>query len=222
MVRNHCQEQILRVREVLVSVNDGINYIFVLGAEGILTWLVTATSSIFAGRLGFYDEPHRRIYTNDERHQRFIYDDGLSSQMYNIMCDPGFRIARSTLQLMLLHISSRYCWNVINSSGSTLHCCLVSCTGSNEDTGCSLHVTSRFPTEPENPWGPIVAPLSAWNRWRMDSSLLWSRHTSHCRGCPKPSSSHWIMPAVCPVLKFVPSHSTTSTCSLSSHSALSN
>ena len=33
MVRNHGQEQILRVSEVLVSLNDGINYLLVLGAK---------------------------------------------------------------------------------------------------------------------------------------------------------------------------------------------
>ena len=33
MVRNHGQEQILRVSEVLVSLNDGINYLLVLVAE---------------------------------------------------------------------------------------------------------------------------------------------------------------------------------------------
>ena len=33
MVRNHGQEQILCVSEVLVSLNDGINYLLVLGAE---------------------------------------------------------------------------------------------------------------------------------------------------------------------------------------------
>ena len=33
MVRNHGQELILRVSEVLVSLNDGINYLLVLGAE---------------------------------------------------------------------------------------------------------------------------------------------------------------------------------------------
>ena len=66
----------------------------------------------------------------------------------------------------------------------------------NEETGCSLHVTNRFPMEPENPCGPVVAPSSAWNRWRQSSSLIWSRHTSHCRGCPKLSSSRRITPAV--------------------------
>ena len=33
LVRNHGQEQIFRVSEVLVSLNDGINYLLVLGAE---------------------------------------------------------------------------------------------------------------------------------------------------------------------------------------------
>ena len=33
MVRKHGQEQILWVREVLVSLNDGINYLLVLGAK---------------------------------------------------------------------------------------------------------------------------------------------------------------------------------------------
>ena len=33
MVREHGQEQIFRLSEVLVSLNDGINYLIVLGAE---------------------------------------------------------------------------------------------------------------------------------------------------------------------------------------------
>ena len=37
LVRNHGQEQFLRVSEVLVSLNDGINYLLVLGAE--VSWL---------------------------------------------------------------------------------------------------------------------------------------------------------------------------------------
>src|SRR6218665_1627181 len=36
-----------------------------------------------------------------------------------------------------------------------------------------------------------------------------SRHTSHCSGCSKDSSSRRITPAVCPVFTFVPSHPTT-------------
>src|SRR6218665_1076636 len=35
------------------------------------------------------------------------------------------------------------------------------------------------------------------------------RHTSHCSGCSKDSSSRRITPAVCPVFTFVPSHPTT-------------
>ena len=98
---------------------------------------------------------------------------------------------------------------MLNSFGSTLDSCLVICTGSNEETGCSLHVTSRFPIDPDNPRGPVVVPSCAWNRWRGGSSLVWRRHTSHCRGCSKVSSSRRITPAVCPVLTFVPSHPTT-------------
>src|SRR6218665_1552260 len=39
--------------------------------------------------------------------------------------------------------------------------------------------------------------------------IAWSRHTSHCSGCSKDSSSRRITPAVCPVFTFVPSHPTT-------------
>src|SRR6218665_1773890 len=53
------------------------------------------------------------------------------------------------------------------------HSCSVSCTGSNEETGCSLHVTNRFPIDPWNPRGPVVAPSSASNRWRRGRSLAW-------------------------------------------------
>src|SRR6218665_476047 len=69
--------------------------------------------------------------------------------------------------------------------GSTLDSYSVSCVGSNEETGCSLHVTNRLPIDPENPRGPVglVAPSSASNRWRRGSSLAWNRHTSHCSGC---------------------------------------
>ena len=70
-----------------------------------------------------------------------------------------------------------------------------------------LHVTSRFPIEPENPRGPVVAPSSAWNRWYRGSSLIWSRHTAE--DAQKLSSSRRITPSVCPVLTFVPSHPTT-------------
>src|SRR6218665_1532095 len=34
------------------------------------------------------------------------------------------------------------------------------------------------------------------------------RHTSHCSGCSKDSSSRRITPAMCPVFTFVPSHPT--------------
>jgi len=123
----------------------------------------------------------------------------------------GFCIARSTLRSplrMLLHISIRYRWSVLNSFGSTLDSCSASWTGSNEETGCSLHVTSRFPIDPENPCWHVVAPLSDWNRLRKGSSLAWSRHTSTCRGRSKTSSSRQITSAVCPVFTFVPSHPT--------------
>src|SRR6218665_885712 len=95
--------------------------------------------------------------------------------------------------------------------GSPLDSYSVSCAGSNEETGCSLHVTNRLPIDPENPRGPVglVAPSSASNRWRRGSSLAWNRHTSHCSGCSKDSSSRRITPAVCPVFTFVPSHPTT-------------
>src|SRR6218665_517554 len=111
---------------------------------------------------------------------------------------------------MLLHISMRYRLSVLNSFGSTLDSYSVSCTGSNEETGCSLHVTNRFPIDPENQRGPVIAPSSASNRWRRGSSLAWSIHTSHCSGCSKDSYSRRITPAVCPVFTFVPSHPTTS------------
>src|SRR6218665_1668080 len=123
---------------------------------------------------------------------------------------------------MLLHISMRYRLSVLNSFGSTLDSYSVSCTGSYEETGCSLHVTNRFPIDPENQRGPVVAPSSAWNRWRRGSSLAWSRHTSHCSGCSKDSSSRRITPAVCPVFTFVPSHPIQPLSSASSHSALSD
>ena len=114
---------------------------------------------------------------------------------------PGFRIARSTLHtpmLMLLHISSRYRRSVLNSFRSTLDSCSVNCTGSNEESGCSLHVTSRFGYQ-ENPRGAVVAQSSAWNRWSRGSSFVRRRHTSHCRGGSKFSSSCRIAPDVCPV-----------------------
>src|ERR1043165_2257443 len=98
---------------------------------------------------------------------------------------------------------------MLNYFGSTLDSCSVSWTGSNEETGSLLHVTSRFPIDPENPCGPVVTPSSDWNRWRKGSSLAWSRPTSHCRGRSKVSSSRQITPAVCPVFTFVPSHPTT-------------
>src|SRR6218665_3034444 len=98
---------------------------------------------------------------------------------------------------------------MLNSFGSTLDSCSVSCTGSNEETGYSLHVTNRFPIHPENPHGPVVARSGASNRWRRGKSLAWSRHTSHCTGLSKDSSSRRIKPAVCPVFTFVPSHPTT-------------
>src|SRR6218665_817913 len=110
---------------------------------------------------------------------------------------------------MLLHISMRYRLSVLNSFGSTLDSYSVSCTGSNEETGCSLHVTNRFPIDPENPRRPVVAPSSASNRWRRGRSLAWSRHTSHCTGCSKDSSSRRIKSAVCPVFTIVQSHPTT-------------
>src|SRR6218665_279183 len=103
---------------------------------------------------------------------------------------------------MLLHISMRYRCSVLNSFGSTLDSCSVTCTGSNEETGCSLHVTNRFPIDPENPRGPVLAPSSASIRRRRGWSLAWSRHTSHCTGCSKDSSSRWITPAVCPMFTF--------------------
>ena len=94
---------------------------------------------------------------------------------------PVFRIARLTQHspfLMLLHISIRYHWSVLNSLGSTLEdSCLVSCTGSNEETGCMLHVSSHFPIALENRCGPVDVPSSASNRWQRGSSLVWSRHT---------------------------------------------
>ena len=101
---------------------------------------------------------------------------------------------------------------MFNSFGSTFDSCPVSCTGSNEVTGCSLHATSRSPIEPENPCGLVVAQSSAWNILRRGSSLvhIWSRHASHCRGCPKLYPSRWTRtPAVCPMLNFEPSHPTT-------------
>src|SRR6218665_1836171 len=104
---------------------------------------------------------------------------------------------------MPLHIST-----VLNSFGSTLDSGLVSCTGSDEEAGCSLHVTNRFPIDPDNPRRPVLAPSSASIRWRRGRSLAWSRHTSHCTECSKDSSSRRIKPTVCPVFTFVPSHPT--------------
>jgi len=89
----------------------------------------------------------------------FRFSDGFLSLTYNRRIllavvshrewfrQPGFRIARSTLHsplLMLLHISSRYRRSVLNSFGSTLDSCSVSCTGSNEETGCSLEFLTSF------------------------------------------------------------------------------
>lgn len=125
---------------------------------------------------------------------------------------PGFRIARSMLHspvLMLLHISSKYRWSVLKSCRFTLGSCSISFTGSNEQTGCSLHVIIWCPIDPENPRWPVVAPSSASNKWRRGSSFVWRRHTSHCRGRLKFTSSRRITPALCPVLTFVPSHPTT-------------
>ena len=50
MVRHHDQEQILRVSEVLVAVNDFVNDLLVLGAEvsRLYEHLVKMPSSVFA------------------------------------------------------------------------------------------------------------------------------------------------------------------------------
>ena len=72
----------------------------------------------------------------------------------------------------------------------------------------TLHISSRFLIALENPCRSVVMWSSASNRWQRGRSLVWSRHTTHCKGCWRVSSSRWIMPALCPMFTLVPSQAT--------------
>ena len=64
MVRQHSQEQILRVVEARVAVNDGVNDPIVLLAEAswLYEHLFKVPGSVFAWRMDFYGEPYRIMH----------------------------------------------------------------------------------------------------------------------------------------------------------------